>query len=130
MKEKPVPLRIFNFSHPLMHTEWLTLIGDKYHRTLPFEWEMVKDLASAQVITWDGVMTPKNQFVIDELLAALKENKILLLMGESMTLLKNHPIVKILDPKDLNFIEVAGWNILPEEILAALESCHQKLNHV
>lgn len=130
MKEKPVPLRIFNFSHPLMHTEWVTLIGDKYHRILPFEWEMVKDLASAQVITWDGVITPKNQSLVDEILATLKDNKILLLMGESMTLLKNHPMVKILDPKDLNFVEVAGWNILPEEILAALESCHQKLNHV
>lgn len=130
MKEKPIPLRIYNFSHPLMHTEWLTLVGDKYHRTLPFEWEMVKDLASAQVITWDGVMTPKNQPVVDEVMASLKENKILLLMGESMTLLKNHPIVKILEPKDLKFVEVAGWNILPEEILAALESCHQKLNHV
>jgi hypothetical protein len=130
MKEKPAPLRIFNFSHPLMHTEWLTLVGDKYHRTLPFEWEMVKDLSLAQVITWDGVISPKNQPVVNELLEALKGNKILLLIGESMTLLKNHPIVTLLDPKDLKFIEVSGWNVLPEEILAVLESCHQKLNHV
>ncbi len=130
MKEKPLPLRIYNFSHPLMHTEWLTLTGDKYHRTLPFEWEMVKEMASAQVITWDGVITPKNQSIVDEMIRELKGNKILLLIGESMTLLKNHPMVKLLDPKDLNFVEVAGWSILPEEILAALESCHQKLNHV
>lgn len=130
MKEKPVPLRIYNFSHPLMHTEWLTLVGDKYFKTLPFDWEMVKDISIAQVITWDGVITPKNQSLVDDMLEELKGNKILLLIGESMTLLKNHPIVKILDPKDLKLVEVAGWSILPEEILAALESCHQKLNHV
>ncbi len=130
MKEKPAPLRIYNFSHPLMHTEWVTLVGDKYHRTLPFEWEMVKNIASAQVIAWDGIITPKNQNIVDELLISLKENKILLLIGESITLLENHPVVKMIDTKGFKFVEVAGWNILPEEILAALESCHQKLNHV
>ncbi len=130
MKEKPLPLRIYTFSHPLMHTEWLTLAGDKFFKTLPFEWEMVKDLSSAQVITWDGVITPKNEPLVAEVLKELKSNKILLLIGESMTLLKNHPMVKILDPKELKFVEVAGWSILPEEILSALELCHQKLNHV
>lgn len=130
MKEKPLPLRIYNFGHPLMHTEWPTLMGDKYHHTLPFEWEMVNDVTAAQVVTWDGIITPKNQSMVENMMGEMKGNKILLLIGESMTLLKNHPIVKLLDPKDLNFVEVAGWSILPEEILAALESCHQKLNHV
>ncbi len=130
MKEKPTPLKIYNFSHPLMHTEWLTLTGDKYHRILPFEWEMVKDIAASQVIVWDGIITPKNQTIVDELHVVLKQDKILLLMGESMTLFKNHPIVKNLDPKDLKVVEVTGWNILPEEILEAFESCYQKLNHV
>lgn len=130
MKEKPTPLKIFNFSHPLIHTEWMTLMGDKYHRTLSFEWEMVNDIESAAIVTWDGIVTPRNRELVEKMLTQLSGNKILLLIGESMTLLKNHPVVQSFETNELKIIEVPGWSLLPEEILGALETCHQKLNHV
>ncbi len=130
MKEKPTPLKIFNFSHPLIHTEWMTLMGDKYHRTLSFEWEMVNDIESAAIVTWDGIVTPRNRELVEKMLTQLSGNKILLLIGESMTLLKNHPVVQSFETHELKIIEVPGWSLLPEEILGALETCHQKLNHV
>jgi len=130
MKEKPVPLKIFNFSHPLIQTEWMTLMGDKYNRALSFEWEMVNDIESAAVVTWDGIVTPRNRELVEKMLTQLKGNKILLLIGESMTLLKNHPVVQSFETNELKIIEIPGWSLLPEEILGALETCHQKLNHV
>jgi Ni,Fe-hydrogenase III small subunit len=130
MKEKPVTLKIFNFSHPLIQTEWMTLMGDKYNRALSFEWEMVNDIESAAVVTWDGIVTPRNRELVEKMLTQLKGNKILLLIGESMTLLKNHPVVQSFETNELKIIEIPGWSLLPEEILRALETCHQKLNHV
>jgi Ni,Fe-hydrogenase III small subunit len=130
MKEKPIPLKIFNFSHPLIQTEWMALMGDKYHRSLSFEWEMVNDIESAAVVTWDGIVTPRNRELVENMLTQLKGNKILLLIGESMTLLKNHPVVQSFETNELKIIEIPGWSLLPEEILGALETCHQKLNHV
>jgi hypothetical protein len=130
MKEKALPLKIFNFGHPLTHTEWMTVMGDKYAQVLPFEWELGHEMKDAQVIAWDGIITPKNQSLVESMLQELKSNKILLLIGESMTLLKNHPMVKIFEPHEINFVELLGWNILPEELLEAFNTCHQKLNHV
>lgn len=130
MKEKVAPLRIYNFSHPLMNTEWLSIQSDKFSRALPFEWETVSDYASAEIVVWDGVITPKNEEIVSRMMNDFKETKVLLLLGESMTLLKNHPIVKMLNPTGLRFVEVASWNILPEEILSALEICREKLKNV
>jgi hypothetical protein len=130
MKEKVAPLKIFNFSHPLMNTEWLSIQSDKFSRALPFEWEMVSDYASAEVVVWDGVITAKNSEIVSMMFQDFRENKVLLLLGESMTLLRNHPVVKMLNPSGLRFVEVASWNILPEEILSALEQCREKSQHV
>lgn len=130
MKEKVAPLKIYNFSHPLMNTEWLSIQSDKFSRALPFEWEMVSDYASAEIVVWDGVITPKNGEIVSKMLNDFKETKVLLILGESMTLMKNHPIVKMLNPTGLRFVEVASWNILPEEILSALELCREKVRNV
>lgn len=130
MKEKVAPVKIYNFSHPLMNTEWLSIQSDKFSRTLPFEWQMVNDYASAEIVVWDGVITPKNAELTSSMFKDFKDSKVLLLLGESMTLLKNHPTVKMLNPEGLRFVEVAGWNILPEEILSALEACREKLKNV
>lgn len=130
MKEKVAPVKIYNFSHPLMNTEWLSIQSDKFSRTLPFEWQMVNDYASAEIVVWDGVITPKNAELTSSMFKDFKDSKVLLLLGESMTLLKNHPTVKMLNPEGLSFVEVAGWNILPEEILSALEACKEKLKNV
>lgn len=130
MKEKVAPVKIYNFSHPLMTTEWLSIQSDKFSRTLPFEWEMVNDYASAEIVVWDGVITPKNAEITDSMIKDFKESKVLLLLGESMTLLRHHPVVRMLNPEGLRYVEVAGWNILPEEILSALELCREKLKNV
>lgn len=130
MKEKIAPVKIYNFSHPLMTTEWLSIQSDKFSRTLPFEWVMVNDYASAEIVVWDGVITPKNAEITSSMFKDFKDSKVLLLLGESMTLLRNHPIVKMLNPEGLRYVEVAGWNILPEEILSALELCREKLKNV
>jgi hypothetical protein len=130
MKEKVAPLKIYNFSHPLMTTEWLSIQSDKFSRTLPFEWEMVTDYASAEIVVWDGVITPKNSEMTSMMFKDFKDSKVLLLLGESMTLLRNHPIVRMLNPEGLRYVEVSSWNILPEEILSALEMCREKLKNV
>lgn len=130
MKDKIAPLKIFNFSHPLMVTEWLSIQSDKFSRSLPFTWEIVSDYASAEVVIWDGVITPKNEEIVSKMFTDFKEAKVLLLLGESMTLLKNHPTVKMLNPEGLRYVELAGWNILPEEILSALEQCRERIAHV
>ncbi len=130
MKDKVAPVKIYNFSHPLMNTEWLSIQSDKFSRSLPFEWQMVNDYASAEIVVWDGVITPKNAEITSAMFKDFKDSKVLLLLGESMTLLKNHPTVKMLNPEGLRFVEVAGWNILPEEILSALEVCREKLKNV
>ena len=130
MKEKVAPLKIYHFSHPLMTTEWLSIQSDKFSRTLPFEWEIVNDYASAEIVVWDGVITPKNEEITSAMFKDFKESKVLLLLGESMTLLRNHPIVHMLNPEGLRYVELAGWNILPEEILSALELCREKLKNV
>jgi len=130
MKEKLPALKIFNFSHPLMNTEMFSVVSDKYSSSLPFEWTLVTDYSSAEVVVWDGVITPKNESVVSRMIEDFRTSKILLLTGVAQTLLKNHPLVKIVGLEGLNYVEVPGWNVLPEEILAAIEICHQKLKHV
>jgi Ni,Fe-hydrogenase III small subunit len=130
MSDKPVPLRIYNFSHPLIATEILSLQGDKYNKSLPFSWTMTDDFSSADVIAWDGVITPKNQAMVRTLVDSFQSGKILLLLGESMTLMRDHPLVSMIDLTNLNYIELAGWSVLPEEILAAFEACREKLQNV
>ena len=130
MKEKIEPLRIYNFSHPLMMTEIFSIAGDKFANALSFSWEITTNYEFANVVLWDGIITPKNQSFVDKILKDINSGKILLLIGESMTLLLNHPGLKILKPENLNYVELAGWSILPEEILSALEVCHKKLKYV
>lgn len=130
MKEKVKPLTIFNFSHPLMNTEVMSVTSDKYAVVLDFSWEITNNYESADVILWDGVITPKNLRAVERMLEDIKTGKVLLMTGESLTLMKNHPIVKILNTENLNCVELPGWNILPEEFLNALEICHKKCKHV
>ncbi len=130
MKEKKQLLKIFNLGHPLLVTESFSILGDKFLHALPFEFEYVQDMGLADVIIWDGILTPKNHDLVQSILEEMKKSKVLLLLGESMTLFNNHPIVKIFDPTNLNYVEVPGWNVLPEELLGALELCYQKLQNV
>jgi len=127
MKES---LAIYQVSHPFMMTESFSLLGDKYLHALPFSLNFVDKMDEADVIIWDGVITPKNHVLAEMILEEMKKTKVLLLLNESMTLLKNHPIIKMFDPINLNYVELTGWSTLPEEFLGALELCHQKLRNV
>lgn len=129
MKEKEKKLKIYNFSNPLMNTELLSVLGDKFSRTLSFEIEYVREPETADVILWDGIMGPRAAH-LERLLKCLKEGKALFLLGESQTLFKGHPVVKEFELDAANVVEAAGWSLLPEEIIARFEACYQKLNHV
>jgi hypothetical protein len=129
MSEKNPVLKIFNYSHPLLQTELLSLLGDKYVHALPFPWEFVQDLEAAEVVVWDGVMSPRNKYYTDELLRKL-ETKVLLLTGEAMTSLKASKKVSLVDESKFQVVRLTGWNVLPEEILSALEAAYKKLHHV
>ncbi len=130
MKQTTAVIKIFNFSHPLMTTEVLSLLGDKYVSSLPFSWEFSKDYDQSDIVMWDGVMTPKNNDIVEKILGDVKSGKVLLLLGESQTLHKDRPGVKILNTENLNMVELPGWSLLPEELLAAIETCYKKLKHV
>jgi Ni,Fe-hydrogenase III small subunit len=129
-KDQKNTLKVFNFSHPLMHTEVFSLLSSKYAHSLPFEWNLTSDYNEAHVILWDGVMTLKNKIFVDKIMTDTQSDKILLLIGESWTLLKDHPFIKLLDFENSHFVTLPGWNLLPEEILAALETCHKKFKNV
>lgn len=130
MKQKIESIKIFNFSHPLVVTEVFSLLGDKFSHGLPFSWELSKNYNESEIILWDGVMTPKNQKVVDKILSDVKTGKVLLLIGESQTLHKERPGMKLLNTENLNMVELSSWSVLPEEILGALETCYKKLKHV
>lgn len=130
MKEKQIDFKIFHFSHPLMQTEMISLVGDKYKDILPFSWSFVNSFKDADVVVWDGIVTPRNQNYIKDMLENIGSSKVLLLLGESLTLFKNHPMVQEINLDSVKTVELASWNVLPEEILAAFEVCREKLAHV
>ena len=130
MKEKQAPLKIYSFSHPLMTTEWYSVFGNKFNHSLPFSWEMTDNYTASEVVIWDGVINSKNRSLAEKMIADFKSTKVLLLLGESMTLFKDHKTVELVNLTDLKYVEVSGWSILPEEILVAIETCFQKVRHV
>jgi Ni,Fe-hydrogenase III small subunit len=130
MEKKTELLKIYLFSGPLLSTEWLSLLGDKYVHALKFTWEYVKNPDEADIIVWDGVISPKLSLYADKIVARLEVGKVLLLTGEARTLYENHPFVKLLKLNQLRYVEVPGWSVLPEELLLALTTCHQKLGYV
>ena len=130
MKDNQAVLKIFNFSHPLVHTEWLSLLGDKYSSALPFRLEVADSPSKAQVIMWDGIITAKNKTYVEKLLSEKEARSIFLFLGESVTLVESNPEVQLVDRSELQYVEIPGWNALPEEMLNALQDCYQKLKHV
>jgi Ni,Fe-hydrogenase III small subunit len=130
MNKTPTLLKLFNFSHPLMETELLSLAGDKYSHALPFSFEFVEDFKDSDVILWDGVITAKNTKAVETILNGIGPDRILMLIGESFTLFHEHPLVQLVDSKNLNVLELPGWSVLPEEIIVKLEECFKKLKNV
>lgn len=129
MSQNQSVLKIYHLSHPLHQTEWLSVLGDKYSHALHFKWEEVEEIENSHIVVWDGVITQKNKYYIDSILPQLK-TKTVLLMGEARTLLKDEPSVKIYSNTEASVVELPGWSVLPEDILAVLEACYKKMTHV
>lgn len=127
---KDKTLKLFNFSHPLLNTEINSIIGDKFSGSLPFKIEIVDSLEAANVVLWDGIVTPKNRKVSDKIIKSIGPDRVLFLIGESMTLFKGHDVAQPVDSSGLNVVELPGWTILPEEIISKVQNCYQKLYNV
>jgi hypothetical protein len=129
MAQPAFTLLIYGLNQPLLTTEWVSMLGDKFSQALPFQFLLTDDISAAHVVAWDGVISPKLERIIPEIEKHLA-TKILLFMGESQTLLRDHPIVRLYQGNPERTFQLTGWSVLPEEILAMLETCYQKIQHV
>ena len=127
-KTKPL-LKIFCMSQPLLTTEWPSLLSDKFLSALPFEVELTADPDQAEVIAWDGLISPKFERLLPKV-QALLSGKILLLMGEAQTLFRHHPFMRVFSTGDHKTVHLPGWSVLPEEVLSALVECYEARKHV
>jgi Ni,Fe-hydrogenase III small subunit len=127
---KPQKLRVYLLSHPISHTEWWSLLGDKYRHLLPFEWEIVDSPVDAQVLVWDGILAPKSGHRLRDLFDNLAGEKVLLLQGEATTLLADHPYVQVFEIGARNVVKLPGWGVLPEDLIQALSRCQEMVGHV
>lgn len=128
MKSPKKLLRIFNFSHPLMVTESLALLGDKYVSALPFKISAVNNIQDSDIVLWDGVLTPKNKKMVNRMMESLSPSRLLIIMGESYTLLDENEVVKVYETREEKIS--SGWSLLPEDLLNVLLDCHKKLQNV
>jgi hypothetical protein len=126
---KPV-LKIFSLGHSMMTTEWRSILGDKYCHALPFDYRITDNIDDASVISWDGLISLKQRSIQAEMEGHLQKGKILLIMGQSSTLFRDHAMVKYFNNSDKSTVYLNGWSVLPEEILDALNNCYQKIIHV
>lgn len=123
-------LKIYCLNQPLLTTEWVSILGDKFAHALPFTFVLTDNIELADVVAWDGVITLKQRQLLPDIEASLEKGKILLMMGESQTLYQQHPFIKIYHSSQVATIQLTGWSVLPEEILGALELCYQKITNV
>lgn len=129
MAQPVFTLLIYGLNQPLIKTEWISILGNKFSEALSFKFKFTDDISAAHVVAWDGTISPKLERMMPEIERQL-ETKILLFLGESQTLLKSHPFVRIHQGNPERTLQLTGWNVLPEEILATLEECYQKIHHV
>ncbi len=122
-------LNIYCLGGPLLSTEWASIMGDKYRNHMSFEPALVSSPDLAQVVVWDGVLTPKSTPIIQEFLDRLSDKTVLLITGEASTLFHDHPFVK-LQSKINDAVFLPPSRVLPEEILEALDECRRKGTHV
>jgi Ni,Fe-hydrogenase III small subunit len=128
---QPKPcMNVYLLSHAALHTEWLSLMGDKYRHLPEFEWQIVPTPEQADVFVWDGIISPKGRTSLKPILEYLHGNKVLLLQGEGQTLMSDHPYMKLVNLTNLKYVQLPGWSVLPEAIIEALKQCYQKLGHV
>jgi hypothetical protein len=130
MKEQRKNYKIFCLANSIMSTELLSLKGSKYDKALSFDFEFSPHLNDCSIIAWDGIISSRMNIEIKRVIEFLRNGKILLLLGESYSLFKNSSSVELMPLENLNIVELTGWTVLPEDLLDALEKCHQKLSHV
>src|SRR6478672_6970869 len=92
-----VTLNIFCLGGPLLSTEWASIMSDKYRAHMAFEPVIVQTPADANIVVWDGILTPKSTPIIGEFLKNLSDKTVLLITGEGKTLFIDHPFVKFQD---------------------------------
>jgi hypothetical protein len=129
-KIKQIPLKIYILSHSLMKTEFLALLGDKYRAALPEGAMLVNRPDEANVIGWDGLLTPKLKPDLLNFIEANKDQKIFLILGSYLELTATHASKGGIYPDESQIVSIPRAHPLPEELLAALIECHKKINHV
>lgn len=122
-------LTIYCLGGPLLSTEWSSIMGDKYRTHLNFEPVLVNSPEAAQIIVWDGMITPKSAPHVNQLLDTVSESTIFLITGEASTLLRDHPFVK-LNSRNLSAVFLPPSRVLPEELMEALDECRKRLANV
>lgn len=122
-------LNIYCLGGPLLSTEWSSIMGDKYRAHMNFEPVLVNSPEAAQVIVWDGVLTPKSTPLIGKLIDQVTDKTVFLITGEALTLFRDHPFVKF-NSRDLPAVYLPPSRVLPEELMEALDECRKRAGHV
>ncbi len=122
-------LSLYCLGGPQLSTEWQSLMGDKYRTHLDFEPVLVCSPENAQVIIWDGVITPKSSTILLELFEKLSEKTVFLITGEAQTFLADHPFVRF-SSLMARAVHLPPSRVLPEELLDALSECRKRLVNV
>lgn len=130
MKKNIETLKIYQLPNPLMSTELLALLGNKYFEALSFRWEFVSDISQCDVVIWDGVINSKSARIYETMIPYIDDKKMLMLVRDSLAYPSENPMIKLIDLEKVQYVEISGWGALPEEILAALEQCYKKIKHV
>ncbi len=123
------PLPIYCLGGPLVSTEWSSILGDKYRSLMNFDPILVNTPEAAQVIVWDGVLTPKSAPIIGHLIDSLSDKAVFLITGEAPTLFRDHPFVKF-NSRNIPAVYLPPSRVLPEELLEALDECRKRAGHV
>jgi hypothetical protein len=129
MKDQKV-LMIFNRAPESVRHAWEALLSKKYIYSLGFTWAFTDSLEEAHIIAWDGLRTAKNGEVFDRMVLELDKGKALILHREAFTLFKDHGFAKFLERKGEFVFELYSANLLPEDILFALDQLQKKMIHV
>jgi hypothetical protein len=129
--KKENELKVFLVSPRNLSSEWTSIVSDKYINSLPFNWTFTEDCQNADVIAWDGIYNYKSAYYLKEIIEQLETGRsVLILQNEASTMFDNRPLLFKVDLQKIKYVELMGGNVLPEDLLAALEKCHKKLGHV
>jgi Ni,Fe-hydrogenase III small subunit len=113
-------MNVYLFQNPMQSTEWLSLEGSKFKDALSFPWKFVQDPKEANVIVWDGFVSPKLAHRKTEIMEMLIPRKILICNGA-------------IDSEDFESVQkviLPGITNRPEELLGALVECFERLKNV